>query len=183
MSHRQSPAPRKRYGSARSKEALLAKLQEGSLQEIEHPIGIPIGNLTSQLFANVYLDAFDHFIKERPRARFYIRYTDDAVIVHPDPEYLHSILPLIEEWFCQERRLALHPDKVKIRKLSQGIDFLGYVTLPHHCILRTKTKRRMLKRANKNNFVSYAGLLKQCDSYELLRRLRRRILSSSRETH
>jgi hypothetical protein len=129
--------------------------------------GLPIGNLTSQLFANVYLDAFDHFIKDELRVKHYVRYTDDAVILSHDPAELRWLLAFIEQWLWHERRLTLHPNKVSIRKFTQGVDFLGYVTLPHHRVLRTKTKRRMLKRVNAVNRPSYLGLLKHCKGYEL----------------
>ena len=136
-------------------------------------IGIPIGNLTSQLFANIYMDAFDHFIKGELRVRQYLRYTDDAVILSNDPSELRWLLPFIEQWLWSERQLIFHPHKVEIRKLTQGIDFLGYVTLPYHRVLRTKTKRRMFKRVNSVNMPSYVGLLEHCDGYDLSIRLSR----------
>ncbi len=129
--------------------------------------GLPIGNLTSQLFANVYMDAFDHFIKEDLRERFYLRYTDDAVILSESREHLVEILPWIEAWLWQHRRLELHPKKLEIRKLSQGIDFLGYVTLPEYRRLRTKTRRRLARRINETNVSSYLGVLEHCSSYNL----------------
>lgn len=138
---------------------------------------MPIGNLTSQLFANVYLDAFDHFIKDELRIRYYIRYTDDAVILGDDPERLCILIQRIGAWLWRERRLTLHPDKIEIRKLCQGLDFLGYVTLPHHRVLRSKTKRRMFKKANVTNIDSYLGLLAHCSGnnlvVELLKRMKR----------
>ncbi|TAL51247.1 RNA-directed DNA polymerase [Patescibacteria group bacterium] len=133
----------------------------------QRKIGLPIGNLTSQLFANIYMNAFDHFIKDELRVRHYIRYTDDAVILANDPAELRWLLPFIEQWLWSERRLILHPHKVEIRTLTQGIDFLGYVTLPHHRVLRTKTKRRMFKRVNSGNIPSYVGLLEYCEGYRL----------------
>lgn len=139
----------------------------GSLFEIKQPTGLPIGNLTSQLFANVYLDAFDHFIKDKLRLKYYLRYTDDAVILDADHKKLSLLIPIVEHWLWYERRLTLHPNKVEIRKLTQGIDFLGYVTLPHYRVLRTKTKRRMLKRVNRTNIYSYVGLLKHCHGHHL----------------
>lgn len=63
--------------------------------------------------------------------------------------------------------MTLHPHKVEIRKLGQGIDFLGYVTLSHHRVLRTKTKRRMFKKVTLENMPSYMGLLEHCDGYAL----------------
>ena len=113
------------------------------------------------------MDAFDHFIKDELRVKQYLRYTDDAVILSSDPAELRWLLPFIEQWLWSERRLILHPHKVEIRNLTQGIDFLGYVILPHHRVLRTKTKRRMFKRVNSGNMPSYVGLLRHCDGHEL----------------
>jgi len=67
--------------------------------------------------------------------------------------------------------LTLHPNKIIIKKLRQGIDFLGYVILPHYIVLRTKTKIRMLKRVNKKNSVSYLGLLRHGKEYKLKRKI------------
>lgn len=142
--------------------------------------GIPIGNLTSQLFANVYLDGLDHFVKENLRLPYYIRYADDVVILHNDPETLAALLAPIRAWLWDERRLELHPRKVTIRKLSWGIDFLGYVTLPHYRVLRTKTKRRMFARVSVQNLPSYLGLLRHCAG----RRLRHQVVvMASRVQH
>lgn len=127
--------------------------------------------MTSQLFANIYLDAFDHFIKDELQVKHYVRYTDDAVILSYDPVELRWLLAFIEQWLWHERCLTLHPYKVSIRKFSQGIDFLGYVTLPHYRVLRTKTKRRMFKRVNVLNMPSYVGLLEHCDGYDLKNQL------------
>ncbi|MBI5369838.1 RNA-directed DNA polymerase [Candidatus Uhrbacteria bacterium] len=148
----------------------------GSLIETKQPTGLPIGNLTSQLFANVYLDAFDHFIKDELRIPYYIRYTDDAVILDSDHQKLSLLVPIIEQWLWHERRLRLHPNKVEIRKLRQGIDFLGYVTLPHYRVLRTKTKRRMLRRVDCSNIQSYFGLLKHCQGHTLRTKIIQRSL-------
>lgn len=142
---------------------------------MERKVGLPLGNVTSQLFANLYLDAFDHFVKEGLRCLFYIRYTDDAVILHSDPAYLRGLIEPIELWLWEERRLTLHPRKLTIRKLSQGIDFLGYVTLPHHRVLRTRTKQRMFKRFNRANAPSYIGMLSHCAGGKLEGQVRDRL--------
>lgn len=113
------------------------------------------------------MDAFDHFVKETLRQKFYLRYTDDAVIFAQNREELVELVSWIEAWLWQHRRLTLHPKKLEMRKLSQGIDFLGYVVLPHHRVLRTKTKRRMLRRVNAQNISSYLGMLEQCQGWEL----------------
>jgi retron-type reverse transcriptase len=145
--------------------------------------GVPLGNLTSQLFANIYLNESDQFIKHRLKIRFYLRYTDDFIIVHQDIDFLERIIPQIKEFLAQYLKLDLHPQKVTIRKISQGIDFLGYVALPHYRVLRTNTKRRMFKKIQSKlkyliagvvDFISfeqtrqsYLGILKHCHSYKL----------------
>jgi len=145
--------------------------------------GLPIGNLTSQIFANIYLDKLDWFIKKQSRIKYYFRYADDFVIVNEDSEYLKSIITSIEDFLKKELDLTLHPHKVEIRKFSQGIDFLGYIILPHHISLRTKTRRRMFKKIRdhkieldtglitKDSFEqslqSYYGMLKHCDGYKI----------------
>lgn len=145
--------------------------------------GLPLGNVTSQLFANVYLNELDQFIKRTLREKFYLRYCDDFLILSDDKERLLGIIPIIQDFLRKNLKINLHPRKVEIRKLSQGIDFLGYVTLPHYSVLRTKTKRRMRKKlckkyklflagelsAEKFNKTSqsYLGMLEHCNGYDL----------------
>lgn len=108
--------------------------------------GVPIGNLTSQLFANVYMDEFDQFMKRDLKVRWYARYTDDFIIVSHDRGYLEALVGRIEEFLDGRLKLKLHPEKVSIRKYSQGIDFLGYVVFPNHVLIRGRTKRRISRR-------------------------------------
>ena len=108
--------------------------------------GCPIGNLTSQLFANIYLNELDQFVKHDLKIRDYIRYTDDFVIAHENPDYLLHLKENIEKFLREHLYMELHPDKVSIRKHNQGIDFLGYVVLPHAQVIRTKTKRRIMRK-------------------------------------
>jgi len=82
---------------------------------------------------------------------------------------LVKLISIIAEFLRHHLKLELHPEKVVIRKLKQDIDFLGYVVLPHHKTLRTKTKNRMLKKINQKNSSSYLGLLKHCCGYKLRR--------------
>lgn len=121
--------------------------------------GIPIGNLTSQLFANVYMNAFDQCMKHTLKVQQYIRYTDDFVVVSDDEEYLRLLLPSVISFLQETLHLKLHPHKVTIRKLRQGIDFLGYVLLPHHRLMRTTTKRRMLRKLREKTSAASADLL------------------------
>mgnify|MGYP001606216651 CR=1 FL=1 len=132
--------------------------------------GLPIGNLTSQLFANVYLNEFDQFIKHVVKVPHYIRYTDDFVVVSSSLPDLKRILRAAAEFLSRHLSLELHPYKVSIRKLPQGIDFLGYVQFPHHRVLRTKTKRRILKKVKtgmtESALQSYRGVLSHASMFE-----------------
>lgn len=125
------------------------------------------------------MDAFDHFVKEVLRQPYYCRYTDDAVIVASTRKELAEILPWIEVWLWRNRQLTLHPKKVEIRKLKQGIDFLGYVTLPNHSVLRRRTKKRMIKGVNNKNISSYWGMLEHCDGFWLQQAIIAHIFSPS----
>lgn len=108
--------------------------------------GLPLGNVTSQLFANIYLNELDQFAKHVLKAKHYFRYSDDFIIVHRDRAYLEEILVKIKSFVCEKLLLDLHPYKVEIRKVSQGVDFLGYVTSPHRTTIRRTTTIRLLKR-------------------------------------
>lgn len=138
-----------------------------SFQKTSTNCGIPLGNLTSQLFANIYLNEFDRFIKHQLKIKYYARYCDDFIILGNNPKELEKLVPIIERFLNIDLKLKLHKQKTIIRKLGQGIDFLGCVILPYHRVLRTKTKKRMLGRANKKNLPSYLGVLKHCDGYKL----------------
>lgn len=129
--------------------ALLENIIESYISEQSNLFerrGIPIGNLTSQLFANVYMNEFDQFIKHELRVKHYARYTDDFVILSDDRQYLVNLLPVIEQTLKERLSLTLHPGKIHLTTLLQGIDFLGYVIRPHHHLIRTVTKRRMIRK-------------------------------------
>ena len=91
--------------------------------------GLPIGNLTSQFFSNLYLDRFDHFCKEVLRAKGYVRYVDDFALFHDDPDQLAEWRERIER-FLEGRRLLLHPAKTHVAPTSEPSTFLGFVLLP-----------------------------------------------------
>ncbi len=110
------------------------------------PKGIPLGNLTSQVFANIYMNESDQFLKHRLKAKYYIRYADDFIILVGDNESLQRLLVPISEFLNEKLKLELHPQKIIIRKLEWGIDFLGYIVLPHYRLPRTKTKRRICQK-------------------------------------
>lgn len=126
------------------------------------------------------MNELDRFIKHELKVKYYLRYTDDFVIVHHDANYLERLIPKIDYFLQDKLKLYLHPNKVILRKLSWGADFLGYIILPHHRLLRTKTKRRIFKKVdnkirnlrqdiiNRKSFEqtmqSYFGLLRHCHS-------------------
>lgn len=133
--------------------------------------GLPLGNLTSQLFVNIYMNEFDQFMKHKLKTRHYIRYADDFVILSENRDWLLHILPKIGDFLFEELGLELHPKKIFIQTISSGVDFLGWVHFPNHRVLRTTTKRRMFKRlkvsSKKETTASYLGLLKHGNTYKI----------------
>lgn len=134
--------------------------------------GLPLGNLTSQLLVNIYMNEFDQFMKHQLKAKYYIRYADDFVIFSQDKSWLETILLQLNAFLGLRLHLSLHPNKVSLETLSSGVDFLGWTHFPDHRVLRTVTKRRMLKnvRIKKENeaaIQSYLGLLKHGNGQKL----------------
>jgi RNA-directed DNA polymerase len=130
--------------------------------------GLPIGNLSSQFFANIYLDALDQFCKHQIGARHYVRYVDDFILLHPSPQWLHQALARIDAWLPQHLGAHLNPTKTILQPVERGIDFVGHVIKPW----RRTTRRRTLAtavsrlRAMPADDVyaagnSYLGLLRQ----------------------
>ncbi|MBI4067917.1 group II intron reverse transcriptase domain-containing protein, partial [Candidatus Kaiserbacteria bacterium] len=109
-------------------------------------VGLPLGNLTSQLFVNIYMNEFDQWVKHTLKAKYYIRYADDFVLLSHDKAHLQVALSRIDGFLRERLHLILHPDKVFIKTFASGVDFLGWVHFSDHRVLRTSTKRRMLKR-------------------------------------
>jgi RNA-directed DNA polymerase len=107
-----------------------------SLFSVEKGKGLPIGNLTSQFFANVYLNALDQFVKHRLKARFYLRYVDDFILLHQSKEQLVIWKEEIREFLHDVLKLELHPQRQFIRPLSNGIDALGYIVRPSYILVR-----------------------------------------------
>ncbi len=122
-------------------------------------VGIPIGNLTSQIFANIYMNEFDQFIKHTLRIEHYARYTDDFVIVSDNKDYLKELIPKLQLFLLEKLKLKIHPKKMTIIKYIQGIDFLGYVIFPHHLLLRAKTKKRIIRNLKLKVYNYKRGLI------------------------
>jgi RNA-directed DNA polymerase len=130
--------------------------------------GLPIGNLSSQFFANVYLDALDQFIKHRIGARHYIRYVDDFVLLHESPQWLNDAKAEIETLLSERLALRLNPKKTVLQPIERGIDFVGQVIKPWCRTTRRRTYRAALHRVahcNESDLFetanSYYGLLRQ----------------------
>jgi len=111
--------------------------------------GFPIGNLTSQLFGNIYLDEFDHFVREQLGIKRYGRYVDDMVFVHEDKEFLKSRILKIKDYLKKELELALHPGKIYLQHFAKGVGFLGVFIKPYRIYIGRRTKR---------NFYAMAGM-------------------------
>ena len=126
--------------------------------------GLPLGNLTSQLFVNIYMNEFDQFMKHCVKVKYYIRYADDFVIMSDNKNWLGLQILEIRDFLWRRLKLELHSGKVFIRTTHSGVDFLGWIHFPDHRVLRTTTKRRMIKRIKENpkeeTVSSYLGLLK-----------------------
>ena len=122
-------------------------------------VGLPLGNLTSQLLVNIYMNEFDKYVKHTLKVKYYIRYADDFVILSQDKKYLETVLEQMKEFLETKLHLAMHPDKVFIKTLASGVDFLGWVHFSHHRVLRTATKKKMLRNVSEKNIASYKGML------------------------
>lgn len=142
--------------------------------------GLPLGNLTSQLLVNVYMNEFDQFVKHRLKAKYYIRYADDFVLLSDNKSELQERLRYIVVFLRERLKLELHPDKVSITTIASGVDFLGWVHFPDHRVLRTTSKRRMFRRLRERarqvgeeaTKASYLGML----SHGNTKKLRARVL-------
>jgi RNA-directed DNA polymerase len=140
-------------------------------------VGLPLGNLTSQLLVNIYMNEFDQFVKQGLKVKYYLRYADDFVFLSSDRSYLEKLLPRISDFLKEELRLSLHPNKVSISTLSSGVDFLGWIHFADHRVLRTTTKRRMWrgiknKNGKEESVQSYLGLLGHGNTWKLKQQLK-----------
>ena len=108
--------------------------------------GMPLGNLTSQFFANVYLNELDQFVKHKLKAKYYIRYVDDFVILHSNIRILEEYKARIDEFLKERLGLCLHPDKSKIIRLESGVGFLGFRIFFNHKLVRKKNLLKFEKK-------------------------------------
>ena len=158
--------------------------------------GLPIGNLTSQVFANFYMNPFDHFIKHDLGIRYYGRYVDDFILVHRDKAYLKSLIPLIRHWLQDQLQLSLHPRKIYLQHYSKGVQFLGAVIKPNRIYIAKRTsgnfydaivkqnalvKERKPTRQQQTAFLSsmnaYLGMMKHYKTHRLRKKMVFKLLS------
>ena len=134
-------------------------------------VGLPLGNLTSQLFSNVFMNKFDQFVKHKLHIKYYVRYADDFVFLSHDKQSLQDLIPTIRSFLIFDLHLTLHPKKIFLKSIASGVDFLGWVHFTDHRVLRSVTKRRMMKRIEthptRETVESYKGLLKHGNAKKL----------------
>ncbi len=155
--------------------------------------GVPIGNLTSQVFANFYIHQFDAFVTKELDIKYYGRYVDDFVIIHSDKEFLKLLIPTLSDFLFSKLQLTLHPNKIYLQHYSKGIKFLGTIIKPNRIYIANRTKGNfyhVLKKYNDmiiacpiadeqlNSFVStvnsYLGILKHYKTYRLRKKMLRK---------
>lgn len=159
---------------------LLGEVIDSFYAKDKPGVGLPLGNLTSQLLVNVYMNEFDQFLKRKLKVRYCVRYADDFVIVHESKRHLENFLPKISDFLETQLRLSFHPNKVFIKTFASGIDFLGWVHFPRHRVLRTTTRRRMFRRlaehATPEAVQSYLGLLQHGNTFTLQEKVSEKII-------
>ncbi|MFT6782025.1 MAG: RNA-directed DNA polymerase [Saprospiraceae bacterium] len=152
--------------------------------------GLPIGNLSSQIFANFYMDSFDHYIKHDLGIKYYGRYVDDFIIVHEDKSYLKNLISTLGNFLDKELHLTLHPKKIYLQHYSKGVPFLGTIIKPGRIYIGKRTKGNFYQAIQKQNAVvlhskptkeeqlrfqssmnSYLGIMKHYNTYKLRKRM------------
>jgi RNA-directed DNA polymerase len=154
------------------------------------PNGMPLGNLTSQFFANLYLHELDYFVKHILKVKYYIRYVDDFVIFHEDVKQLEEWRFKIDKFLRNFLKIELHPQKSRIISLSNGIDFIGFRNFYYHRLLRKRNMRKILSKIKKykkgelskkkvlESFQGWNAYASWANSYKLRKRVVQRIYSN-----
>lgn len=125
--------------------------KDKSLFAAKNGYGLPIGNLTSQVFANVYMSALDHFIKHQLGVKYYGRYVDDFLLVHTNKAYLKSLIPIISKFLKTELHLKLHPKKIYLQHYSKGVSYIGGFIKPNRIYVSKRTKGNFHEAIQKQN--------------------------------
>src|SRR3989344_3812147 len=138
-------------------------------------MGLPLGNLTSQLLVNIYMHEFDMYVKQELRVKYYIRYADDFAVLSEDKKYLEDVLLKFHKFLNNKLHLTLHENKVYIKTYGSGVDFLGWVHFPQHRVIRTTTKQKIIRKMRgypkPETISSYRGVLGHGDTYKVQKRV------------
>lgn len=163
--------PRGNFELRGSKDKInLVPIHKRLNQQPKH-LGLPIGNLSSQFYANIYLNELDQFIKHQIKAKHYIRYVDDFIILHESPQWLNDALIKINDWLPKHLHANLNPKKTILQPVERGVDFVGQVIKPWHRYTRPRTVNEAISRINQTKESkrfevgnSYLGLIGQASS-------------------
>ena len=158
--------------------------------------GLPIGNLTSQLFGNIYLSCFDNYVKRDLGIKYYGRYVDDFILIHKDKDYLKSLIPSIRKFLSDVLELELHSNKIYLQSVRNGVKYLGAVIKPYRKYISMRTKGSFNQAIKNHNLLfvenafdkdlfphfissmnSYLGILKHYKTYRLRNKLMFKSLS------
>ena len=143
----------------RDREGLFPMLPHSkSLRYAPEGIGLPIGNLTSQMFSNLYMNCFDQWVKRVLKVKHYGRYVDDSFYISTDREWLLSLVPQIDAYLRTNLGLHLNLAKTKLTEIHQGITFLGIHIKPYRRYLKTESLQRMRQRVWDMTAISKASL-------------------------
>jgi hypothetical protein len=164
-----------------------------------HPsnTGLPIGNLTSQVFGNVYMNDFDHFVKKQLKIKYYGRYVDDMLFIHNDRCFLESIIPQLSNFLILFLQLKIHPNKISLKSIKDGIPFLGQVIKPNCTYVGNRTKNNFYQAIEEINRImevvpqfswqqlseiratlnSYLGYMQHTNSYNLRKSMLGRLIN------
>ena len=152
--------------------------------------GIPLGNYTSQFFASVYLGRCGHVVKHSLKAKYYVRYVDDFIILHNSKKQLEIWKEKIDEFLRNKLKLKLHQQKTKIFSLTKGIDFVGFRNFTHHKLLRkrnVKTMRNKIRHFEEGaidfrylaeSYQGWQAYANWADTYNLRRNTKRKIIDT-----
>ena len=161
-----------------------------SLFHAQNNCGLPIGNLTSQLFGNIYMNEFDHWVKKSLGIRYYGRYVDDFILIHENKDYLQSMIPKLSAFLLSNLKLTLHPDKIYLQHHLKGVKYLGAVIKPNRIYIANRTKGNFYNAIEKQNQIardhkptkeeqqafqssmnSYLGIMKHYKTYKLRKQM------------
>lgn len=155
-----------------------------SMLHLAPGLGLPIGNLTSQLFSNVYLNIFDQYVKRTLKCKYYGRYVDDACVVSADKEWLMSLVPKMQQFLHSELGIELHQGKLNIEEVHKGVEFLGCFIRPYRTYISNHALQRIEQKVSALDFTkpwrvirsvnSYLGIFQHTDSYKIRCRLFRK---------